>query len=47
MARLGFDVLDHLDAMRNRGIQNIEIDERTFVSSSALRVWEDSNYPYR
>ena len=47
MARFGFDLLDHLEAMRSKGIRNIEMDKCTQASLVSLRTWEDSNYPYR
>ena len=47
MARLGFDLLDHLEAMRSKGVRNIEMDQCIQASSASLRTWEDSNYPYR
>lgn len=48
MARLGFDVLaHHLEAMRDKGVRSINIDDATQASSAALRTWEDANYPYR
>lgn len=49
MSRLGFDLLSHLEAMRSNdmAIRNIDIHECTQASSAALRVWEDSNFPYR
>ncbi len=47
MSRLG--LLAHLEAMRGDGlgIQNIETHDCAAASSTALRVWEDSNFPYR
>lgn len=47
MARLGFDVLDRLEAMQERGVRSIDVDECAPALPAALRVWEDSNYPYR
>lgn len=47
MSRLGFDVLDHLEGMHNKGVRSIRVEDCAQASSSALRVWEDSNYPYR
>lgn len=47
MARLGFDVLAHLEAMRDKGVRSINIDDATQASPAALRAWEDTNYPYR
>lgn len=47
MSRLG--LLAHLEAMRGNGvgIQKIETHDCAGASSTALRVWEDSNFPYR
>lgn len=47
MSRLG--LVAHLEIMRanGMGIQNIEVDDCAGASSAALRVWEDSNFPYR
>lgn len=47
MARLGFDVLDRLEAMRSSGVRRIDIDDCNQAPPAAFRVWEDSNYPYR
>lgn len=47
MDRLGFDVLDHLQSMRSKGLRSINIQEYARASSAAVRVWEDSNYPYK
>lgn len=47
MSRLG--LVAHLEAMRanGMGIENIQGDDCAGASSAALRVWEDSNFPYR
>ncbi|CAN0091622.1 unnamed protein product [Ectocarpus sp. 4 AP-2014] len=39
----------HLEAMRGKGIdiRDIEIQDCVQASAAALRVWEDSNFPYR
>lgn len=49
MSRLGFDLLSHLETMRcnGMGIRNIDVRDCKKASSAALRVWEDSNFPYR
>ncbi|CAM9451377.1 unnamed protein product [Ectocarpus sp. 8 AP-2014] len=49
LCRLGFDLMAHLEAMRGKGmdIRDIEIQDCVKASAAALRVWEDSNFPYR
>lgn len=47
MAGLGFDLLGHLEGMRSKGVQSIEMEKFNQSSTAALRTWEDSNYPYR
>lgn len=39
----------HLEAMRGKGmdVRGIEIQDCVQASAAALRVWEDSNFPYR
>ncbi|CAN0515808.1 unnamed protein product [Ectocarpus sp. 12 AP-2014] len=49
LCRLGFNLMAHLEAMRGKGmdIGDIEIQNCVQASAAALRVWEDSNFPYR
>ena len=47
MSRLG--LVAHLETMRanGMGIENIQVDDSVGATSAAIRVWEDSNFPYR
>eukprot|EP00903_Cladosiphon_okamuranus_P005387 g5378.t1 len=47
MSHLG--LVAHLETMRanGMGIEKIQANDRAGASSGALRVWEDSNFPYR